>query len=306
MDMIIYLIKTTILIAIGVILANIILESSIKRRLHLLIKPLTRILNLPQMCVFSILTCFFSSIAGKSALAGFYREGKINDTEAMLTIIMSTFPIVLGEYLLRVQAPIALVLLGPKIGSIYVLLSLFAAFLQTFAAFIYSKKFLRPQKTQIYVNTNVVELDSNPKGAIKKSFKTLKKVIPIMIITFLVVNFLLDIGGMKYISSFFDPILRLLDLPGACATALVAQFIHFSAGYATVAMLLAQGIITSKQAIITLLIGSMIVITLIYIKHSFSMYVGLFGKFGVKITFINYLASMIAKMVTILLVVILM
>jgi hypothetical protein len=48
----------------------------------------------------------------------------------------------------------------------------------------------------------------------------------------------------------------------------------------------------------------MVVITMIYVKYSFSMYVSLFGKFGVTITAIHYASSMIAKIITILLVVV--
>ena len=68
--------------------------------------------------------------------------------------------------------------------------------------------------------------------------------------------------------------------------------------------LLLEGVVTEKQAILTLLVGSMVVITMRYVKYSFSMYVSLFGKFGVTITAIHYLSSMIAKIITILAVVV--
>lgn len=306
MDITTYLIRTTVLVTVGVVLANLALERNTTDRLSSLIKPMSKALNLPQMCVFSIITCFFSPTAGKSALSGFYREGKIGDKETILTIVMSTFPTVLGESLLRVQAPIALVLLGPKIGGIYILLGFFSSFLQSFAAFVYSKFFLPPRVTQEEIDINnlerAAETTPNLKMALKKSFATLKKVVPIMIITFLIIALLMEFGGMNYISLLFDPILKILGLPGECITALISQIIHFSAGYSTVAMLLAEGIITEKQAIITLLIGSMMVITLIYIRYSFSMYVSLFGKFGMRITVINYLSSLLSKMMMILLV----
>ena len=95
-------------------------------------------------------------------------------------------------------------------------------------------------------------------------------------------------------------------MPGEVVTALVAELAHFSAGYATVAALLTKGVITAKQAILTLLIGSMLTITLVYLKYSLSMYLSLFGKLGVKITVITYLSSMIAKLFTILLVMMVM
>jgi hypothetical protein len=127
-----------------------------------------------------------------------------------------------------------------------------------------------------------------------------------MVIAFLVVDILFTLGLMDNISVIFDPVLRVLDLPGEVITALVADLAHFSAGYAIVAALLAKGVITAKQAILTLLIGSMLMITLVYLKYSLPMYMSLFGKLGAKITAIMYLNSMVAKVLMILLVVVVM
>lgn len=310
MDVITYIIRSTILITVGIVLANIALESNILGKLSSLIKPLSKLLNLPQTSVFSLITTFLSPTAGKSALAGFYNEGKISERQTIATVVMSTFPIVFTESLLRAQAPVALVLLGPKIGSVYIFLRFFSSFIQSFAAFLYSKFFLPRVDSQEEIDINSVEkgskTSSKVKTALKKSFKTLKRVIPIMIITFFCIAVLSEFGALNYISLVFEPILRGLGLPGESATAIIAQFMHYSAGYATVAMLLTEGLVTSKQAIITLLIGSMLSVTMIYIRYSFSMYVSLFGGFGVKIAAINYSCSILAKVVMVVLVIVVM
>jgi hypothetical protein len=309
MNIAIYLVKAIILITAGVIIANVVLESNLMRKLSPLIRPFCRASNLPKECVFALFASFFNPTAGKSTLAGFYHEGKIGDKETILTVVMCTFPIVIGESLLRVQAPIALVLLGPFIGGIYISLNLFSSFLQTFAAFLYSKSHFPPQKDvegEINVDVNETSPGQKLKTALKKSFTTLKKIIPIMVVAFLVIGLLFKLEVMNYISLFFDPVLGLLDLPGECITALIADLAHFSAGYATIDVLLKEGIITAKQAILTLLIGSMLIITLVYLKYSLSMYISLFGKLGVIIAAINYMSSMISKVVMILLVVVLM
>lgn len=309
MNIAIYLVRTIILITAGVIIANIVLESNWIRKISPLIKPLCRASNLPKEGAFSLFASFFNPTAGKSTLAGFYREGKIGDKETILTVVMCTFPIVVGESLFRVHAPIALVLLGPFIGSIYLSLNLFASFIQTFSAFLYSKFRFPPQKDveeEIDVNINEISQNQKLKTAFKKSFTTLKRIIPIMVVAFLLVDFLFKLEVMNNISLFFDPILRVLDLPGECITALIADLAHFSAGYSAVAVLLKESIITAKQAILTLLIGSMLTITMVYLKYSLSMNISLFGKLGVKISVINYMSSMISKLFMILLVIFVM
>lgn len=309
MNVAIYLVKALILITAGVILANIVLESNVIKNLSPLIRPLCRASNLPKECVFSLFASFLNPTAGKSTLAGFYHEGKIGDKETILTVVMSTFPIVVGESLFRVHVPIALVLLGPFVGGIYISLSLLSAFLQTFAAFLYSKSRFPHHacaEEEIYAEVNETSRKEKLKTALNKSLTTLKKVIPIMVVAFLAVYFLFELEVMDSISLLFDPILRVLDLPGECITALLADLAHFSAGYAVIKALLINDVITAKQAILTLLIGSMLTITLVYLKYSLSMYISLFGKLGVKITVINYLCSMVSRLFVILLVVVLM
>ncbi|HUV80389.1 MAG TPA: nucleoside recognition domain-containing protein [Candidatus Bathyarchaeia archaeon] len=309
MNTAIYLIRAVLLITAGVIIANIVLESDAMRKLSPLIRPFCSAANLPKEGAVSLFASFFNPTAGKSTLAGFYHEGRINDRETILTVLMSTFPIVVGESLFRVHVPIALVLLGPFIGSIYIALTLLSAFIQSFGAFVYAKLRL-PQPTCVdeenYEYAEKTPKNQKLKTALKKSFSTLLKVLPIMVLAFLVVDLLFTLSLMNSISVIFDPVLRVLDLPGEVITALVADLAHFSAGYATVAALLAKGVITAKQAILTLLIGSMLMVTLVYLKYSLSMYISLFGKLGVKITVINYLSSMIAKVIMILLVVVVM
>jgi hypothetical protein len=310
MDTAIYLIRAVSLITVGVIIANIVLESEAMRKLSPLIRPFCRASNLPREGAISLFTAFFNPTAGKATLAGFYQEHKIGDTETILTVVMSTFPIVVGESLFRVHVPVALALLGLRIGSIYLALSFLSAFIQSFAAFIYAKLRFPPQACsaeEIYADTKETTAKNQKlKTALSKSFATLKRVLPIMVVAFLIIDVLFSYGIMDHVSVVFDPVLRVLDLPGVVITALVADLAHFSAGYAIVAALLAEEVISPKQAILTLLIGSMLLITMVYLKYSLSMYLSLFGKLGVKIAAINYASSMIAKVLMILLVVVVM
>ncbi len=295
-----YLFQSVILVTVGVVLANILVETNIPSRLSPLVKPLCKASNLPETCILSLFTTLLSATAGKSTLAELYRKGEITEDETIITVVMGTFPVVLGESLFRVQAPAALVILGPIVGGIYIVLNLFAALIQTTWALIYSKIALPPRRIQIKNNPErlTLERDTIKKG-LKASYPTLKKIIPLLIITIYSIGLLLDHGLMNQISILFDPLLRLLGIPGECAAALAGQFIHYSVGYAIIGSFLTEGIITEKEAILTLLIGSMIIITLIYIKFSVSMYVSLFGRLGIKITAINYTSSITAKMITI-------
>lgn len=309
MNTAIYLIRAVSLVTVGVIVANIVLESDAMRKLSPLIRPFCSAANLPREGTIALFASFFNPTAGKSTLAGFYQDGKIGDRETIVTLVMSTFPTVVGESLFRVHAPVALVLLGARIGGIYLALGFLAAFLQSFWAFVYAKlRFASPACVDESIYTEIPKKPANQrvKTALKKSYTMLIRILPIMVIAFLIIDVLFALGVMDHISVVFDPVLRVLDLPGEVITALVADLAHSTAGYAIVAALLAKGVITAKQAILTLLIGSVLIISLVYLKYSLPLYMSLFGKLGAKITAIMYLNSMIAKVLMILLVVVVM
>lgn len=303
------LMRTIGLIIAGVVLASIVVETNILARFRVFTAGFCRISNLSHGSVTSLLACIMSSTGGKSMLAEFYNRGEVGRTETTLTILMSTFPVVVGESLFRIHAPIAIVLLGPAVGVVYVGLTLFAAFLQTAGALIVARIVLPKTECSLEeggpLKHESVEFNRKTvSSGIKHAYPLLRKIVPILIVSMLLIGALLDLGAGVYIAGAFAPILNLLGLPGEVVYTLVAQFMHFSAGYATMHALLLEGVVTEKQAILTLLVGSMVVITMIYVKYSFSMYVSLFGKFGVTITAINYISSMIAKIITILVVVV--
>ncbi|MBN1322609.1 MAG: hypothetical protein JW986_01225 [Methanotrichaceae archaeon] len=299
-----YLIRAVAMVTIGVIVANIIMETNVLSILARPMASMVRASHLSQGCFMAALACVVDSTAGKSALSELYRRGEVSDSETIVTLLMSTFPVVLGESLFRVQAPVAIVLLGPALGGLYVMLNLFSSFLQSIAALLYSRLMMPCSSIPMEAPRSkgiVVTRDMLRRG-FKRSLPILRRMLPIVFGTMILMDQLMRHGLMDLMAALFGPLLRTLGLPGECIAPLAMQFVHFSAGYASVAALLDQGSITQKQALVTLVVGSMGVITMIYLRYSLSMYLSLFGRFGARLTLITYIASMIAKVATIMLV----
>jgi len=298
-------VNAVLLVIAGVILANILAETGIFSRLSSLTGPLCRFSGLSDACVLSIVAMGVNATAGKSMLAEYYRDGKVTEREVIPVLIMGAFPVVLGESLFRVQLPTALVLLGPVVGGVYTGLNLFSSGIQALFALIYSRRFLAgsgraplpvPSAAALMLNREVVI------SGCRKAVPTLRRVVPVTLAALVAFSLLSATGVMDGIAAAFDPLLRAVGLPGESAAALVAQFLHFSAGYAIVASLLDGGVLTFETALVTLVIGSMVVITMIYVKYSVPLYLSLFGRFGVRVALVTYAASMAAKVVTIALV----
>ncbi|HNB03286.1 MAG TPA: hypothetical protein PLV88_03260 [Methanoregulaceae archaeon] len=86
----------------------------------------------------------------------------------------------------------------------------------------------------------------------------------------------------------------------------MAQILRSCAGYAVVASLVNTGVFLVKTALMTLIAGSMMVITLIYLRYTLPLNLSLFGTFGDRITAVSYTCSMTARLITLGLVILLL
>jgi len=304
-------VNAVLLVTVGIVLANILAETGIFARLSSFTGPFCRVSGLSDACVLSVVAMGVNATAGKSMLAEYYRDGKVTEREVIPVLIMGSFPVVLGESLFRVQLPAALILLGPVVGGIYTGLNLLSSGMQALFALLSSRRFLAapgrapapvpPAPTAALALTREVVL-----AGCRRAVPTLRRVVPVTLAALLVFSLLTATGVMDGVAAAFDPLLRAIGLPGESAAALVAQFVHFSAGYAIVASLLDGGILTLETALVTLVLGSMVVITMIYVKYSVPLYLSLFGRFGIRVSLVTYAASMAAKVITVALVFVLL
>ncbi|KQC05149.1 MAG: nucleoside recognition protein [Methanolinea sp. SDB] len=309
--LLLYLAEAIILLTIGIVLASILVETGIFSRISRLTRPLCRISGLTESATTSILAIFINPTAGKAMLAGLYNDGRVEKEEIIPTLVMSTFPVVLGESLFRVHLPAAIVLLGPLVGGLHVLLNLFSSGLQMFWAILYTRFMVRKRISFDCIDTPAVPDPIRFSRerlvlGITKAWPQLRRIIPVTVIAVLVFAVLSIYGIMDLIGALFTPVLGAIGLPGESSTALVAQVLRSYAGYAVVASLMTTGILGLKDALVTLLIGSMMVITLIYVRYTFPLNISLFGRFGLKITAVSYICSMSAKIVTLSLVLLLL
>jgi hypothetical protein len=303
------LVDAVILVSIGIVIASIAVESGILRKLGTFAAPLCRLSGLSQGSMICLMGMFVNPTAGKAMVAELYRKNEVERQEVIPVVIMSTFPVVLGESLFRVQLPTAVLLMGPLVGGLHVILNLFSSFLQMVGAILYTRLFLRKESrvravvpeernepTSIQMNWKVV------RTGIQRALPDLKRIVPVTAAAIILFSLLIATGALEVLRTVFDPALALVGLPGESSTALMAQFLRAYAGYAIVASLLGAGILTLKQALLTLILGSMLVITLIYMRYTLPLNLSLFGRFGMRITILSYVASMAAKILTISLV----
>jgi hypothetical protein len=176
-----------------------------------------------------------------------------------------------------------LILLGQAVGGAYDLLNQFSSFIQRFSAPLYSRLRVRPlastatgtSATATTVNKvevadgaeekrNSFRLDrKTAMTGLRKSVPALRKTILAMVVVMVLMRLLMGHDAIDDLAASFGSPLWGLGLLGDCIAPLAMYFVHFLEGYALVAVLMQAGAITSKQAVITLLVGSKVATTMI-------------------------------------------
>ena len=73
-------------------------------------------------------------------------------------------------------------------------------------------------------------------------------------------------------------------MPAAGLSIIAAQFANFIAAHSTTGTLLSTGVLTSKEVILTLLVGDVLSSVMMVVKYLIPYYVGIFGpRIGIQI-----------------------
>ena len=111
-------------------------------------------------------------------------------------------------------------------------------------------------------NTGNAIVNSKPKktaveifmGGAKKGFYIgVEQILPVMIMGYVIVQFLQLTGLVDILGNIFGPVMCIFGLPGESVVVLIAAFFAKAAGAATAANLFAQSLITAPQATILIM-----------------------------------------------------
>lgn len=278
-----------ILMVTGVVLANVLMEFGATNFFHKAMTPILRFSNLSGEAGISTILRTFSPSAGYSVLGEYYRKGRMGEREVLLVILLSTFPFNLTR-LLRFYIPVLIPLLGVSLGSAFILIKMASAFLQSIFAMIYGRLYFEPREYK----TEKIKESRSIKKAFKRSFFTLKTVIPAFIITILAVNLFVDYIGIDRVSSIAHPLTAKIGLPEESAIIIITQAVNLSAGYVAAGEFLRLGFLNETQALLTIVLGLIIAIPRIFFQYSFPIATSLFGfRMGMKLVIIKILAEIL-------------
>ncbi|HIP58339.1 MAG TPA: nucleoside recognition protein [Archaeoglobus profundus] len=249
-----------------------------------LLSPFLKKLNLNQILTTSIALSFISPIASYTMLSQMLREGKVNEKEIIAASLINSFPSTLS-HVYSFFIPFVIPVLG-WVGLVYTSLRLVVAFIKSIIGYFIASKVGVYRVEGIMSNQTVDPL--------KSTWDTVKRVVPIMTITCLIVNTLLAYDAFNKIS------LESLPLNPYVITIAMVEIINFRAAVILSANILENELLSPKWVLIGLMLGNVISFSTRFVRHSLPLHLSLFGKLGIKIVIINAILTLILDIIIII------
>lgn len=293
-------------IALGVFVTNFAVNNGLMHKFDRLINPISRNAHISTISALAVVTCTFSTVAGYSMLVDGLTEKTISEREVIATTLISSFASILSHFF-TFFIPVVIPLLGITTGSIYVCLLMLTALLKTCFGIFLARHWLRDaenvsgQPSTNYADTSVADKRDALNKSAKSTYKMLKRIVPTMSITLLLVAIAMELNLFESFSAVFAPLTNLLGLESGVVLICATDIVNTTSGLILAGSMLSEGLITTKGVLIALLLGNVASFSARFTKHSLPIHVSLFGpKLGSKTVAINAATTLVLNVIFIL------
>ena len=289
-----------LIILIAMIISEIIIELGLLKKLKK-IGAITKLANLPEVCGVTFAVAIVSPTAANSMLQNM-RENKIlSDKEVLLASLLNSTIVPLRETF-TYHLPVILPILGLYVGIVYVgTIWLSSLALLTFVI-IYGRMSLKNTSKKINVTVdNYCNHNRSIGNIIKRCLNRFKRICVTLIVTTFLIFTMLDLSLTKKIEEYIMPLGKVIGLPPQIFPAIAAYIVSPIVGFSMLATLLHNGIITEHDAIISLLLGSIFMIPILYARYYFPQWISIFGlKLGILRGMISLSISITIRIIVLL------
>ncbi len=298
-----YLLRIIPHTVLGIFIMEWLVEMGVVGRLGFVTAPFMRFAHLREELGVSFLASFGSPTAGNSMVAQMYNKGIIGKRETIIASLINSFPSTI--VILRNLLPVLIILLGTT-GLIYLGVVVFVGLLRTVITLVAGRFLLKPKeacKVECYSQKGS-GFRAGFRNAARASARPLKRIIITMTVVSIVVFQLIDVGFFDTISAYLNSSFIAKYIPADGLPIIAGWFASNIAAYTIAGNLLTTGMLSSKEIVITLLVGR-ILSSIVRMRSSLPFYVGIFkSDLGVPIMLISLLMQDgIMLVVTVLLVV---
>ena len=300
--------RITVLIAVGVTLADLLVQFGLVRYVAGLSKYLTGPANLPDEVGTAILTTTASATAGYGMLAEFRESGALSDRATLVAVTVNTF-FGFVQHIFTFYAPVLIPILGLQVGLLYVGSRAFVALAITLTGIAAGAVLLSPADRQGVARTatdgagddHPIPGEDTPettRGKLEAAARTgvskTRDIVPRLLVVYALVSVLTTYYDLAALTAAGDPLVDLTGLPSAAIPVIAVFAIDTTNGALVIAPLVEDGVLTARTAVATMLVGGIVSFAVSTFKRSIPFQYGIWGaEFGSKVIAVNTAAKVV-------------
>ncbi|PSQ04487.1 nucleoside recognition protein [Halobacteriales archaeon QS_6_71_20] len=313
--------RIAVLIAVGVLLANVAVEFGLVERIAGASRYLTGPANLPDEAGTAIVTTAASTTAGYGMLADFRESGRLSDRATLVAVTINTF-FGFVQHLFTFYVPVVIPILGRETGVLYVGTRGAVALGITLTGVLAGALLLRGGATvagsaaagetasdggtaadgagagdgdgdsTVATAEAATSDDRTPRervgSAARSTWSTLRRIVPRLAVVYTLVTVLVARVDLQAVSAdVAGPFADVVGLPAAVVPAIVVFVFDTTAGAAAFAPLVGETL-TPRQAVAGMLVGGIVSFAFSTFKRSIPFQYGIWGpSFGSKVIAVN-------------------
>jgi hypothetical protein len=289
--------KITVFIALGVTLANVLVEFGLVRYIAGLSRYLTRPANLPDEVGTAIVTTAASTTAGYGMLAEFRESGRLDDRATLVAVTINTF-FGFVQHIFTFYAPVLIPILGLHVGLLYVGSRALVSLAITLTGILAGAVLLSAPTPA----SRPVQADGGPttpedeetttreklETAAGKGLSKTRNILPRLLVVYVAVSLLTEYYDLTRLTAAADPLTTVTGLPSAAVPVIAVYAVDTTNGALVIAPLIEDGVFTARTAVATMLVGGIVSFAFSTFKRSIPFQYGIWGaEFGSKVVAVN-------------------
>jgi hypothetical protein len=280
------LLRLLVFITIGLVAGQIIEAAGWTVKLGSLGAPMFRFARLGPQCSAAFSTAFISGAAANAMLYDFWKDGRINRHQLILTNLANQLP----AFFLHLPTTVFIVLpLTGRAGGLYFLLTFVAALFRLSLVLVWGR-------WRLAEGAYKMAMPDHPRQRIKKKTalrdiirqklpRRLKHVATFVVPIYIAVFLVNSAGLFEWARLWFARWVVTSVVPVEALSLVALSFAaEFTSGFAAAGALLQEGVLTVKQAVLALLIGNIVAFPIRALRHQLPRLMGIFApKLGLQI-----------------------
>ncbi|MCJ7445639.1 MAG: nucleoside recognition protein [Methanotrichaceae archaeon] len=291
-----FAIPVLITIFFGLFFAGLIVEMGLLYRVSHLSRPLVSLAHLPEIAASSFVVSLGSTVAANGMIARFRNDNFMESKEVFLCASINGIPAYIRE-IFTYQIPIVLPTLGLVAGSIYASIFMVTALLKFSLVILLGRLLLKERSYRLEEQSpqRMLPFRDAIRNVLKSQIKLFSRIATIYLVMTFIVFALRDIGVFEQLSQL--PVANLFSIPPQSIIPMTTYVASPVMGLSMLGPMISNGSITNLQALVILMLGSMLMLPLFALRSLVPNYTAIFGpRLGLSVVVFSTGLSMLVRL----------